>query len=109
MDKKEISKEIVKQVKVSVSNKYERLQQEIIAEFEKILDNETKCFHFPKALNIKVNVCGEIETVTFTGIKQFQGDGRLYFENNKKKTLYDCNTVSVDNLMRVLSEVEKQL
>ena len=107
MDKKEISKEMVEQIKASVSKKYESLQQDIIAEFEKLLDNKTKRFRFPKALKLKVNVGCAVEKITFTGINHL--DGLLYFENNRKKILYDCNTVSVDELMRVLNEIEKQL
>ena len=79
--------------------------ERIIASFGDVCD---KGFgEFPRAMKITVRVDNEVKKMTFTGLKKL--DGHIYFENNRKKVLYDCATASVDELIRVFEEINVQL
>lgn len=89
----------------SLTKKYDSFKKEIIASFGKMCDMGFG--RFPKAMKIKVCTINKEEKMTFTGLKKL--DGHVYFENNRKKVLYDCySTVSVDELMRVLEEINER-
>lgn len=90
----------------SLTKKYYSLKNEIIASFGDICDKGYG--HFPKAMKITVRVTNKEEKMTFTGLKKME-DGHVYFENNRKKVLYDCSTASVDELIRVFEEINVQL
>lgn len=91
---------------VSLTKKYYSLKNEIIASFGDMCDKGYG--RFSKAMKIKVRVANKEERITFTGLKKMD-DGSVYFENNRKKVLYDCSTASVNELMRIFEEINTQL
>lgn len=103
-DKEEI-RESVMRTRTAMTGKYNSLKKEIIASFGELAENG--CGRFPKGMRVKVGLVGEEKKITFTGLKVI--DGIVWFENNRTKVLYDCDTVSVDELMKVLDEFGKQL
>lgn len=91
------TKKAVMLVNRSMIEKYENLKDEIISSLGELID--AGYGRFPKALRIKVLE----EKKTFTGLKKL--DNTVYFENNRTKVLYECETASVDELMKVLETI----
>ena len=103
-DKKNINKSVM-HIKKDMTDKYDSFKKEIIAALAELVEEGYS--RFPNVLKIRVYECGREFKINFTGLKVM--DGTVWFENTLKKVLYSCDTASVDELMRVLKEVEETL
>lgn len=101
--RKEI-KRLARQSKNSLTQKYNNLKDDIIAELSKM---EEKGFsRFKKPISVPTQICGEERKIHFKGLKRI--DIHLHFEG-PRKTLYECSVATVDGLMTVVEKINDEL